>query len=149
MHALTGTSRRGAVRLKLMATLFVAQVCGSTGHSIGLAVGAIMAASITGTNTWSGVPIAVGALGTALASWPLARLMDRAGRRPGLALGYGLAAAVSAGLQTETYRIPLIVKRATFSWAAGLTLVAALLSGWFVRLRLDRMSLIEVLKTRE
>ncbi len=76
-----------------MTTLFVAQVCGSTGHSISLAVGSIMAASITGTNTWSGVPIAVGALGTALASWPLARLMDRAGRRPGLALGYGLAVA--------------------------------------------------------
>jgi len=81
------------VRAKLMTTLFVAQVCGSTGHSISLAVGSIMAASITGTNTWLGVPIAVGALGTALASWPLARLMDRAGRRPGLALGYGLAVA--------------------------------------------------------
>jgi MFS family permease len=93
MHALTTTSPRGTVRAKLMTTLFVAQVCGSTGHSISLAVGSIMAASITGTNTWSGVPIAVGALGTALASWPLARLMDRAGRRPGLALGYGLAVA--------------------------------------------------------
>ncbi len=91
MHALTTTSERGSVRVKLMATLFVAQVCGSTGHAIALAVGSIMAASITGTNTWSGVPIAVGALGTALASWPLARFMDRAGRRPGLALGYGLA----------------------------------------------------------
>jgi MFS family permease len=93
MHAPTTTSERGSVRAKLMATLFVAQVCGSTGHSISLAVGAIMAASITGTNTWSGLPVAVGALGTALASWPLARLMDRAGRRPGLALGYGLATA--------------------------------------------------------
>ncbi|HMH77013.1 MAG TPA: hypothetical protein VK547_10345, partial [Candidatus Udaeobacter sp.] len=91
MHALTETSRRGSVRVKLMATLFVAQVCGSTGHAIGMAVGSIMAASITGTNTWSGLPIAVGALGTALASWPLARLMARSGRRPGLALGYALA----------------------------------------------------------
>jgi MFS family permease len=97
MHALTTTSPRGAVRAKLLTTLFVAQVCGSTGHSIGLAVGSIMAASITGTNTWSGVPVAVGALGTALASWPLARLMERAGRRPGLALGYFLAVA-GAGL---------------------------------------------------
>src|SRR4029453_6208838 len=74
-----------------MATLFAAQICGSTGHSIGMAIGSIMAAGITGTNTWSGLPIAVGALGTALASWPLARLMDRSGRRPGLVLGYGLA----------------------------------------------------------
>src|SRR5437899_11947032 len=74
-----------------MAALFAAQVCGSTGQSSAMAVGSIMAASIMGTNTWSGVPIAVGALGTAFASWPLARLMDRSGRRPGLVLGYGLA----------------------------------------------------------
>ena len=91
MDTLTTTSARASARGKLMATLFVAQVCGSTGQSIGLAVGSIVAASITGTNTWSGLPIAVGALGTALASWPLARLMARSGRRPGLALGYGLA----------------------------------------------------------
>jgi MFS family permease len=75
----------------LLATLFAAQVGGSTGHSIGMAVGGIMAASITGTNAWSGVPVAVGALGAALASWPLSRLMGRFGRRPGLAIGYGLA----------------------------------------------------------
>ena len=79
--------RRGV----LLATLFAAQACGSTGHSIGMAVGGIMAASITGTNAWSGVPVAVGALGAALASWPLSRLMGRFGRRPGLALGYGIA----------------------------------------------------------
>lgn len=91
MDTPTTTSGGASVRGKLMATLFVAQVCGSTGQSIGMAVGSIVAASITGTNTWSGLPIAVGALGTALASWPLARLMARSGRRPGLALGYGLA----------------------------------------------------------
>jgi len=86
-------SRRGA----LMATLFVAQVLGSTGHSIIMAVGGILAAAITGTNTWVGVPVAVGALGSALASWPLSRLMGRVGRRPGLTLGYGIA-VVGAGL---------------------------------------------------
>jgi MFS family permease len=79
--------RRG----RLLATLFAAQVGGSTGHSIAMAVGGIMAASITGTNAWVGLPVAVGALGAALASWPLSRLMGRFGRRPGLALGYGLA----------------------------------------------------------
>ena len=93
MTSPTATSGRIPSRAKLMTTLFVAQVCGSTGHSISLAVGSILAASITGTNTWSGLPVAVGALGTALASWPLARLMARSGRRPGLALGYGLAVA--------------------------------------------------------
>ena len=79
----------------LLATLFAAQVGGSTGHSIGMAVGGIMAASITGTDAWIGLPVAVGALGAALASWPLSRLMGRFGRRPGLVIGYGLAVAGS------------------------------------------------------
>jgi MFS family permease len=91
MTITAATPRLTSSRGKLMATLFAAQVCGSTGHSMSLAVGAIMAAAITGTNTWSGMPVAVGGLGAALASWPLSRLMQRTGRRPGLALGYGLA----------------------------------------------------------
>jgi MFS family permease len=78
-------------RNRLMAVLFVAQVAGSTGHSMSLAVGGIMAAEITGSNLFSGLPVAVGSLGSALASWPLARLMARFGRRPGLALGYSVA----------------------------------------------------------
>ena len=78
-------------RHALMVTLFAAQVCGSTGHSMSLAVGAIMAADLAG-NRWSGLPVALGALGAALASWPLARLMDRTGqRRGGLTLGYSIA----------------------------------------------------------
>jgi MFS family permease len=85
-------ARRGS----LMATLFVAQVLGSTGHSISMAVGGIMAAAITGTNTWVGLPVGIGALGTALASWPLSRLMARFGRRPGLTVGYGVAVAGAA-----------------------------------------------------
>lgn len=78
-------------RRALMTTLFAAQVSASTGFTMSLAVGSIMAAAITGTNTWSGLPVALGALGGAAASWPLARLMDRVGRRPGLTLGYVLA----------------------------------------------------------
>jgi MFS family permease len=78
-------------RPRLMSTLLAAQVCGSTGNTLTLAMGSIVAADLTGSNTLSGVPVAVGALGGALASVPLARLMGRSGRRPGLALGYALA----------------------------------------------------------
>jgi putative ABC transport system permease protein len=67
----------------------------------------------------------------------------------GMALGYLLAAAVSAGLQTETYRIPLLVSGRTYVVAAAVTLLAGVLSGWIVRRRLDRLDLIAVLKTRE
>ena len=80
-------------RARLMGTLFGAQICGSAGHSIVMAVGGIMAAEITGTNSWTGLPVAISALGTALASWPLAAFMARAGRRRGLVLGYALALA--------------------------------------------------------
>jgi MFS family permease len=110
-----------------MVTLFAAQVCGSTGHSIGMAVGGIMAAAITGSNTWSGLPIAVGALGTALASWPLARLMGRFGRRPGLTLGYGLAivgaALGMAGALTRSFPL-LLVGMALFGIAQTSNLLA-------------------------
>src|SRR4051812_10534740 len=78
-------------RPRLMMTLLAAQVCGSTGNTLTLAMGSIVAADLTGSNTLSGVPVAVGALGGALASVPLSRLMGRAGRRPGLVLGYLLA----------------------------------------------------------
>jgi putative ABC transport system permease protein len=67
----------------------------------------------------------------------------------GWAIGYALAAAVVAGLQTETFRIPFVVSVQTFVWAAAGTIASAVLSGWLVGRRLDRMDLIEVLKTRE
>jgi MFS family permease len=114
-------------RTTLMATLFAAQVCGSTGHSIMLAVGSIMAASITGTNTWSGLPIAVGALGTALASWPLSSLMSRFGRRPGLSLGYGLAVLGAVlgmlGVVTRSFAL-LLAGTALFGIASTSNLLA-------------------------
>ena len=84
-------------RGRLIATLLAAQICGSTGHSMSLAVGSVLAADITGSNTWSGLPVAVGALGAALASLPMGRAMGRFGRRPGLAVGYGLA-VIGCGL---------------------------------------------------
>lgn len=67
----------------------------------------------------------------------------------GWVLGYLLAAAITAGLQTELYRIPFIVTTETFLWAALATIAAALASSLIVRRRLNRMDLIEVLKTRE
>src|SRR3954452_13610928 len=75
-------------RPRLMMTLLAAQVCGSTAQTLTLDMGSIVAADLTGSNTWSGAPVALGALGGAIASMPLSKLMGRFGRRPGLALGY-------------------------------------------------------------
>ena len=98
-------------RRKLMLTLFAAQVCGATAHSMSMAVGSIMAAVIAGTNTASGLAVGLAALGAALASWPLARLMARSGRRPGLALGYGLGVigTVLAMIGVAVQNLPLFL----------------------------------------
>src|SRR3954467_14305585 len=86
-------------------------VCAGPAQSIAMAIGSIVAADLTGTNTWAGLPVAVGALGTALASLPLARLMGRRGRRPGLVLGYALAVLGSglALLGVLTRGFPLLL----------------------------------------
>src|SRR3954451_9109831 len=80
-----------SVRPRLLGTLLGAQVCGSTAHSITLAIGSIVAADITGSNTWSGLPVGTAALGAAISSLLLSRVMARLGRRRGLTLGYQLA----------------------------------------------------------
>jgi putative ABC transport system permease protein len=67
----------------------------------------------------------------------------------GLLLGYLMAAVIIAALQTELYRIPLMVSPATFARAGVTTFVAAVISAAAVRRRLDRLDLVAVLKTRE
>ncbi|HEX6050232.1 MAG TPA: FtsX-like permease family protein, partial [Gemmatimonadaceae bacterium] len=76
-------------------------------------------------------------------------LITAAGIPLGWVLGYLLAAAVASGLETEAYRIPLIVSTSTYVWSTLATILAAVVSAWIVRGRLNRMDLIAVLKTRE
>ncbi len=67
----------------------------------------------------------------------------------GWVLGYGLGALLAASLQSETYRIPMVVNQSTYLLAALVTVVSAVASGMLVRRRLDHLDLISVLKTRE
>jgi putative ABC transport system permease protein len=54
-----------------------------------------------------------------------------------------------AAFETEMYRFPVVVSPRTYLFAASVTLVSAAVSGLIVRRRLDRLNLVEVLKTRE
>jgi putative ABC transport system permease protein len=56
---------------------------------------------------------------------------------------------LSARLDTELYRIPLVVSAQTLLFAVAVITVAAALSGMAVARRLHAMDLIAVLKTRE
>jgi len=67
----------------------------------------------------------------------------------GLAAGYGFAGLVVASLDTEVYRMPLVVSPRTYAFAAATVATATALSAMLVRRRLDRLRLVEVLKTRE
>jgi putative ABC transport system permease protein len=67
----------------------------------------------------------------------------------GLLLGYGGAALVTQTMDTDLYRIPLLIRPATFAFAATVVLVAALVSGLVVRRKLDHLDLVAVLKTKE
>ncbi len=67
----------------------------------------------------------------------------------GWLLGYGFAWVIAEGFRTELYRVPLVVNREVYAWASLIVLAAAAVSGLVVRRRIDRLDLIEVLKTRE
>lgn len=67
----------------------------------------------------------------------------------GFILGYGLAALLSLAFDTELYRLPLIITKASYIFAFIVIVIAALISGWLVRRQCDRLDLIAVLKTRE
>lgn len=68
---------------------------------------------------------------------------------PGFGIGYGLSALLVHGMQTDLYRIPLVVLPSGFAFAGAVLLVSAGLSAALVLRRLDRLDLVAVLKTRD
>jgi putative ABC transport system permease protein len=67
----------------------------------------------------------------------------------GCLMGYGIAALLSKLLDTELYRLPLVVRNTSYGFAMLVVLTAASLSGGLIRRHLNRLDLIAVLKTRE
>ncbi len=66
----------------------------------------------------------------------------------GCLLGFALSWLIVLGLDTELYRIPLVIDRSTYGFSTIVVLAAAMVSALLVRARLDRLDLIAVLKTR-
>jgi MFS family permease len=94
------------VQRRTLGTLVAAQAFGGVGITIGIAVAALLAEQISGSEKLAGLAQTTQVLGAAIASFLLAHLMGRRGRRPGLVLGYllgaaGGALAVVAGVLTS------------------------------------------------
>jgi putative ABC transport system permease protein len=67
----------------------------------------------------------------------------------GCFIGYNLAWLMTWTFDTELYRIPLVIERATYGTAGVIVLVSGVASGLVVRARIERLDLIAALKTRE
>jgi putative ABC transport system permease protein len=68
----------------------------------------------------------------------------------GLLLGWGMAfILITQGYDTEMFRIPLVIDRTTYGFAATVTTTAAIVSGLIVRRGLDTLDLVAVLKSKE
>jgi putative ABC transport system permease protein len=67
----------------------------------------------------------------------------------GLVMGYGFVAGLVRSVDTEMFRIPLVIAPTSYAAAGATTVVATAISALVVRRRLDHLDLVEVLKTRE
>jgi putative ABC transport system permease protein len=67
----------------------------------------------------------------------------------GLLVGYGMVISMVAGVDPETYRLPITISTRTYIYASMVALASAAVSALLVRRKLARLDLIGVLKTRE
>ncbi|MEQ8762325.1 MAG: ABC transporter permease, partial [Planctomycetota bacterium] len=67
----------------------------------------------------------------------------------GFGVGWLLGAFLIQKMQTDLFRIPLIIDPGTYAFAATVVLVSAIISSIIVKHMLDRLDLVAVLKTRE
>jgi MFS family permease len=99
----------GRVQRRTMRLLFGTQMVGGVGVAIGIAVGALLAASMAGTSL-SGLAASAAVVGGALIAIPATRLIRAYGRRPGLAFAYcaGALGAVVTVVAADLHAVPLL-----------------------------------------
>ncbi|SCG35792.1 MFS transporter [Micromonospora inositola] len=97
------------IQRRTLRLLFATQIIGGIGVTIGIAVGALLAARIAGTAV-AGLAQSAAVVGGALLAVPVTRIMNGHGRRPGLAVAYlaGAVGAVLVVLATVTRFVPLL-----------------------------------------
>ncbi|WP_372885460.1 ABC transporter permease, partial [Shimia sp.] len=67
----------------------------------------------------------------------------------GIGVGYYLSFLISAGFSTDLYQIPTRFRPDAYGSAGLAVVVAAAVSGWLVKRDIDKVDLVETLKTRE
>lgn len=97
------------VQRRTVQLLFGTQMIGGVGVAIGIAVGALLAASMAGTSL-SGLAASATVVGGALLAIPATRLIRAYGRRPGLAFAYttGALGALAVVAAAVRHAVPLL-----------------------------------------
>ncbi|MEU4775102.1 MFS transporter [Micromonospora sp. NPDC023644] len=97
------------IQRRTLRLLFVTQIIGGIGVTIGVAVGALLASDIAGTAV-AGLVSSAAVVGGALLAVPVTRIMTVRGRRPGLVVAYltGAAGGALVVLAAVTRWVPLL-----------------------------------------
>ncbi|GAB3847211.1 hypothetical protein GCM10029963_28250 [Micromonospora andamanensis] len=97
------------IQRRTLRLLFTTQIVGGIGVTIGIAVGALLAAEIAGTAV-AGLAQSAAVIGAALLAVPVTRIITGYGRRPGLAVAYlvGALGGVLVVLAAATRWVPLL-----------------------------------------
>jgi MFS family permease len=106
MNDLEKAGQRTALVLLISQSLF------SASSIIAFTVGSIIVVQLADNNSqWTGVPSTLALVGAALVVYPMGRLMDRAGRRVGLSLGYifGISGALISGWAVVQQSLPVLL----------------------------------------
>jgi putative ABC transport system permease protein len=67
----------------------------------------------------------------------------------GFLFGRSLCGYIAGNLQSDLYRVPLVLNSDTYAFAAAVVLASTCISALIVRRRLGRLDLVTALKTRE
>jgi MFS family permease len=105
------TVDRDAVQRRTIGVLTVSQAFGGLGISIGIAVASVLAEDVSGSESLAGLAQTFQVLGTAAASYLLARIMGTRGRRIGIVAGYlcGSAGALLCVFAGAAESFPLLL----------------------------------------
>ena len=97
--------QRASAQRRTLQVLFSSVVFGRAGMTLGFALASLLVKDMLGTR-WAGLSTVAITIGTAVSATMLSKYMNKSGRRPGLALGYFIAAGGGAvamvGAQTHT-----------------------------------------------
>ena len=114
------TTQLSALQKRTVRVLAAGQVLSGFGLGSTLSIGALLAADLSGTESWSGAAATFSTLGAAFSAIPLARVANKLGRRISLAIGafIAISGALLVITAASTRIFPLLLL-ALFLMGAG------------------------------